>query len=303
MLRLGSGEAAMKRSEWFTVGSIECRIVGDGSNFYGTDFLFPGVARDDWAPLLQSQLDEQGQVSVPYNPLLVRTGGELVLIDAGLGELAKELGLPCGRLMQSLRDADVRPQDISMVVVSHAHPDHIGGLSETKSGERLPVFTAARHYFWKSEWEFWSSEESLATLPEVMAGPARIHLPVIKDAGLVELIAQEQDIVPGVRLMPAPGHTPGHMVVGLSSRDQKAVFAADTVIHEVNFHHPEWMSASDALPEMALTTRRRLLEGAARDGSLFIAFHLDHSGHIEKHKDGYRFRQQQSHAPLTTADN
>jgi hypothetical protein len=65
--------------------------------------------------------------------------------------------------------------------------------------------------------------------------------------------------------------------------------------------YPEWMSASDALPEMALTTRRRLLEGAARDGSLFIGFHLDRSGHVEKLKDGYRFRQQQSHPPLPTA--
>jgi glyoxylase-like metal-dependent hydrolase (beta-lactamase superfamily II) len=293
----------MNGNDWFSVGSIECRIVGDGSNLYGTDFLFPGVARDDWAPLLQGQLDEHGQVSVPYNPLLVRTGGQLILIDAGIGELAKELGLPCGRLLQSLRDADVGPEDISMVIVSHAHPDHIGGLSEVRGGERLPVFGSARHYFWKSEWDFWSSEESLARLPDLMAGPARIHLPVIKNAGLLDLIAQEQDILPGVRLIPAPGHTPGHIVVGLSSGDQKAVFAADTVIHEVNFEHPEWMSASDAIPEMALATRRQVLEDAARDDSLFIAFHLEHPGHVERHKDGYRFRKQQNRVPLTTARN
>jgi glyoxylase-like metal-dependent hydrolase (beta-lactamase superfamily II) len=291
----------MKRSDWFSVGSIECRIVSDGSNLYGTDFLFPGVARDDWAPLLQGQLDEQGQVSVPYNPLLVRTGGQLVLIDAGIGELAKELGLPCGRLLESLRDAGVGPEDISMVIVSHAHPDHIGGLSEIRGGERLPVFGAARHYFWKSEWDFWSAEESLARLPELMAGPARLHLPIIKEAGLVDLISHDQEILPGVQLIHAPGHTPGHMVVGLSSGDQKAVFAADTVIHEVNFQHPDWMSASDGIPEMALKTRKRLLESAAVDDSLFIAFHLAQPGHVEKHEDGYHFRQQQSTAQLTTA--
>jgi glyoxylase-like metal-dependent hydrolase (beta-lactamase superfamily II) len=293
----------MKPNEWFSVGSIECRIIGDGSNLYGTDFLFPGVARDEWAPLLQDQLDNQGQVSVPYNPLLVRTGGQLVLIDAGIGEMAKELGLPCGRLMQSLHAADVGPEDISIVIVTHAHPDHIGGLSELRAGERRPVFARARHYFWKSEWDFWSSEESLASIPEIMAGPARLHLPIIKQAGLLELIAHEQDVLPGVRLIPAPGHTPGHMVIGITSGDQRAVFAADAVIHEVNFRHPEWMSASDAIPQLALSTRRRLLDEAAKSESLFIAFHLPHPGQVVKLGNEYRFRPRRNLPPLTTANH
>ncbi len=289
----------MQGSEWFSVGSIECRIVSDGTNLYGTDLLFAGVARDDWAPLLKGQLDKHGQVTVPYNPLLVRTGGQLVLIDAGCGESAQELGQPCGRLQDSLRDAGVRPEDVNVVIVSHAHPDHIGGLSEVRRGKRLPVFGAARHYFWKSEWDFWRSEKSLANLPEALAGPARIHLPVIQEAGLLELVAHEQEILPGVRLIPAPGHTPGHMVVGLSSGNQKAIFAADAVIHEANFAHPEWLSAFDSIPQIALDTRRRILEEAARDASLFIGFHLWLPGYLEKRRDAYRFRQRQNSASLT----
>jgi glyoxylase-like metal-dependent hydrolase (beta-lactamase superfamily II) len=120
-----------------------------------------------------------------------------------------------------------------------------------------------------------------------------VHLPPLRAAGQVELVDCEVEVLPGLRVIPAPGHTPGHICIALSSQGQQAIFAADVVAHESNFEHPEWMTAFESDPAVALATRRRIYALAADNRSLFIAFHLFSAGHVVRTGQGYRFQSKE----------
>jgi glyoxylase-like metal-dependent hydrolase (beta-lactamase superfamily II) len=145
------------------------------------------------------------------------------------------------------------------------------------------------HYFWKDEWDFWTSEEALGQLPEMMAEPARVCLPPLRDPGFVETVDRETEVLPGVRLFPAPGHTPGHAAVAIASGEDRALFFADAVIHWLYVEHPEWLSRYEAIPDQTVETRRELLERAAAEGATALAFHIPGLWRVERSGDGYRF--------------
>jgi glyoxylase-like metal-dependent hydrolase (beta-lactamase superfamily II) len=270
--------------ERFSVGAVECQIIEDGSASYDRESFFPGRTDEE----IGRYLDEHGMVTTPYGCLLVRSGGLLVLIDTGLGELAAAFGIPAGRAVSSLAAAGIAPADIDVVVISHCHPDHIGGATKSEGASQAPVFAKAEHWFWETEWQFWTSAQSLAQLPEIVAGPARTHLPPLEEAGLVRTAFKEREVVAGIHLVPAPGHTPGHVVVAIESEGRSALYAADTVLHESQFEHLDWVTAVDAMPDLVAQTRKRILERAVREQSLFIGFHLPRTGYVQLTGDGYR---------------
>ncbi len=113
-------------------------------------------------------------------------------------------------------------------------------------------------------------------------------LPVLEAAGLVDAVADESEILPGVRMVPAPGHTLGHAAVSVTSGGEGLLYRGDTVLHVLDFEHPGWLSAFDAIPDATAQTRRRLLDDAARDGSAVVAFHVGY-GRVRQAEGGYRF--------------
>lgn len=271
-----------------SVGAIELQSLTDGAAHYAAESLATNVPAQDLRTALGGRVDEHGMFLAPYRPLLIRAGGKLILVDSGLGELAQTVGEPAGRLRQSLADAGVAAGDIQMVLLTHCHPDHIGGLTEIRNGVRVPVFGAARHYVWQAEWEFWTSEASLSRLPDILAAPARVQLPPLGAAGLIEPIGTDTEVAGGVHFLPAPGHTPGHAVVSIRSGGDSAIYAGDAVLDAVNFEHPDWYTLFDANPEATIKTRRRLLELAARDGSVFTGFHLG-VGRVSRRGSAFHF--------------
>jgi len=281
----------MPRIERFAVGPIDCQIVPDGVAMYDPADFAAGVPADQIIAALTVGVDEKGEVAVPYNGLLIRVGGRVALVDAGLGaEGARQFGEPAGRLMDSLTASGITADQIDLVIISHAHLDHIGGLTVPADGGRVPVFARARHYFWQAEWDFWTSEQGLAQVPEELAEAARTHLPPLHQAGLVELVSQETEVLPGVRLLPAPGHTPGHMVVALTSGPDGALYLGDAVLDEANFTHPGWVSVYEWNPSMAVATRTALIDKAIAENRLLIAFHLAARGYAERTDGHYRLR-------------
>jgi glyoxylase-like metal-dependent hydrolase (beta-lactamase superfamily II) len=136
------------RIERFAVGSIQCQIVPDGVAMYEPGGFAVGVPVGQITAALTARAQDTGQFAFPYNCLLIRAGGRIALVDTGMGaEGAPHSGEPAGRLMDSLTVGGVTAEQVDLVIISHAHPDHIGGLTVPAGSRRVPVFTRARHYF------------------------------------------------------------------------------------------------------------------------------------------------------------
>jgi len=273
----------------FTVGTAECRVLSDGIMAYEPDSLYTGLPPEQTGPVVGPLLDDRGLVRVPYHPLLVRTAAGLALIDTGAGlSLAEQSGEPVGRLPEALAAAGAAAADVALVVLSHAHPDHVGGLTAGNGSGRRLMFPRARHVICRTEYEFWTSGRvpgDFAWMSEL----ARQQLIPVGQAGLLDLVEGEQEVAPGIRVIPAPGHTPGHMAISLAFGSQQAIFLADAVLGEPNFAHPDWTSALEIDRPQAARTRRQLLDAAARDTVTVAGYHLWEPGTVERHADAYRW--------------
>ena len=139
-----------------------------------------------------------------------------------------------GKLLENLRTLRVEPGDIDIVILTHGHPDHIGGNTDSRG---QLVFPNARYVMWKQEWEFWTSEEGLSSirLPEpfneMLVSFARANLPPIERR--LDLVERSSEIVPGVEALPAPGHTAGHMALAVSSGSERLLVMADAIIQPI----------------------------------------------------------------------
>jgi len=209
------------------------------------------------------------------------------LIDAGTGPaLAEEWGEPIGRLREALSAADAEPEDIGLVLLSHAHPDHIGGLTVEHGGSRRPMFPNARHVISRTEFEYWTSDR----VPDDFAGMgglAHLNLTTLERTGILDPLDGEQEVGSGIRVIPAPGHTPGHVAISISEGSETAIFVADAVLGELNFDHPDWSSRLEV--DRAVRTRRRLLDEAAHDSTTVVGYHLWGPGIVERRGAVYRW--------------
>lgn len=280
------------RAPQFTVGDIACHVISDGYLAYPPEFLFANAEPTELQAALRGRVDDEGTMNTPYHCLLLRTPTATVLVDTGLGQHAATIGPSAGHLMNGLAAAGFSPADIDTVVISHAHADHIGGLVT----DQALTFPTARHVMSRTEWEFWTSEDTLASLPEALAAPARAVLPPLLSSDQLDLTDGETEIVDGVRLLPAPGHTPGHCVIAVTSGGASLTFLADAILDELQFRHLHWVSAVDMSVEDTVRTRTRLLDQAAAEESVVMAYHMAATGHVERSTGAYRLvPPQQAH--------
>jgi glyoxylase-like metal-dependent hydrolase (beta-lactamase superfamily II) len=184
--------------------------------------------------------------------------------------------------------AGLDPKAIDTVIVSHFHPDHIGGIRLKDGGLAFPN---AEIVVPEAEWAFWMDEGQYGRAPDALK-PAfkmvrRVFLPMAKD---VRMFAREAEPAPGVVAIPAPGHTPGHTAFMISSGDQRLVIWSDTTNHPALFvRNPGWHAVFDMDPEQAEATRRRMLDMVATDRLLVAGYHFPFPavGHIVRRADEY----------------
>ena len=281
----------------FKVGSFHCLAVSDGTHTYAPPtfppppiFLFANAPRKPLEEVLHKynlQLEQWTEWVSPYICLVINTGEHCVLVDTG----ADGLGPDTGKLVQNLKSEGIEPGDIDTVILTHGHPDHIGGNTDN---EGKLAFLNARYVMWKDEWDFWNSDEAALKLEEnsreVLLGYAHKNLPPIQRQ--LNLIHQEKEVLPGIQAIAAPGHTPGHMALAVSSEGEQLLCVSDAVLHPIHLEWPEWCAAVDLDPGQVETTRRKILTKAATERALVIAFHFPFPGlgHITQDKGVWQWQ-------------
>ncbi|MGU3537234.1 MBL fold metallo-hydrolase [Methylobacterium sp. A54F] len=225
-----------------------------------------------------------------FTPVLVDTGRARVLFDTGNGAVGFVPRPAGGRLGERLRQAGIDPASIDLVVITHAHTDHIGGLME----DGRPAFAQAGVVIAGSEHAFWSDESRLAASPETnehrSAQVFRSHLLPLRDR--TRLISDGDEIVPGIRALAAPGHTPGHTAFHVESAGRRLLIWGDCAHHEVaSLAHPEWHALFDMDKATGAATRRRIYELAATEDVLVAAYHTSFPslGYVARRGTGYRW--------------
>ena len=269
----------------FKLGDLICACLSDGSWDYPLQTLFSNVPQIQIREALGLHGRQKGYVTTPYTNLYVNTGEHQVLVDTGAGGL---LAPRAGRLLRSMNEAGIEPHQIDTVIMTHAHPDHIGGALDD---EGRTAFARARFYISNDEWSFWFSDAAMARAPGRHVRVARRYLEPIRDR--VTLLRGESEILPGLRAVPAPGHTPGHIAVEVASAGKVLLYIGDVAVHPLHLEYRDWAPIYDILPEQAAASKHRIFDRAAARKALVLGQHFSpfpSLGTVVKKGEGWQWQ-------------
>jgi glyoxylase-like metal-dependent hydrolase (beta-lactamase superfamily II) len=284
----------------FKIGDFQATLISDGYGELPVGPIFAANATEaEVDPVLKANF-MQPVIQIANNPLVVDTERERILVDTGFGE---KLGPSFGsfpRLEPNLRRAGIEPQSIDLVVISHGHLDHIGGLV-TKSGAL--AFPKAQFVFVDTEWNYWTgsrfeSEIESSPLPDPfkkgMVGAARENLPLIADRS--RFVKQGGEIASGVHYVAAPGHSPSHASILFASGKEQFMHMVDIAhVPVTSLQHPEWTPIFDYDPAQAINSRKAILDRVATDRIMAMGYHFPFPaiGHVVRYDKAYRWEAAQ----------
>jgi len=275
------------------VGDIDVCLISDGTFPMTPPFPTFGAnaGEDKVHAALQREFIRPETTTGHVNTLLVRSGGEVILVDAGCGSL---FGPTTGKLLPHLANAGVQPRDVTAVVLTHLHPDHIGGLLGPMG---VDLFPSARFLVHEAERAFWADgnpDFSKSGVPEAMRGSmaqGAAGLLKVMEPRLKVITGENKRIADGVEAVAAPGHTPGHIGIHVTGgRADQFLYVSDAVHHyAIVMPNPDWYVAFDTDRDAAVAARRALLDMAASEKLLISGAHLPFPGfgHVRKNGPGY----------------
>jgi glyoxylase-like metal-dependent hydrolase (beta-lactamase superfamily II) len=220
------------------------------------------------------------------NHLYVEIGDARVLIDVGSGDRFLDTA---GRLMGNLEAAGIAADEITHVVITHAHPDHIWGIRDDFDEA---IFPNAQYFIGEAEHDFWMQDGLVSQVPaEMQQFVVGAQNSINVDGAEWQLVRHEQEIVPGLRVIDTPGHTPGHMAVVVESGGQQLVAVGDAMNHAfMNFAHPDWVNGFDMDGDQTAATRRHLLDMAVADNMVMLGYHFPFPGVGQVMREGAAYR-------------
>lgn len=265
------------------------------------DFLLTGIGRND---ILSTRTGSDpafvdpatGLLIMSFHSLVVRTPAGVLLVDTCVGNHKDRPMLPEWHqqewpYLERLARVGLTPGDIDFVCCTHLHGDHVGWNTRLLDGSWVPTFPNARYLFARSELDYWQAHHE--------EDPQSIYrrpwedsvLPVIA-AGQVDSVADDAEILPGIRLHPAPGHTPGNVVIELDDGREQAVMSGDVIHHPVQIERPEWCSNFDLDQPPAERSRRELLARVADTGTWVMGAHFAGPAalRVESEERGFFYR-------------
>lgn len=272
------------------VGDIDVLVVSDGVLPLPTQMLGHNVTAAERAPWFEEMYLPPDALDWALNVMVVRSGDRSILIDAGLG-MDPDLNLPrAGQLIRRLGAAGIKLGEITDVVITHLHMDHIGGL--LVDGVKEQLRPDLRIHVAASEVAFWKSPDFSRTnmppgFPDALRATA-LHF-LAEYGEHLSTFDEQQEIAPGVSVVRTGGHTPGHSVVRVASNGNALTFAGDAIF-AVGFEQPNWYNGFEHDPEEAAKVRLKLLSDLAGTGEMLVATHLPFPSIGRVSVDGNAFR-------------
>ena len=244
-------------TEPLRVGRFAVQPIVDGEGTFATVAeAFPALAgrTEEWR--------------LPIQAVLIRSPDTVVLVDTGLGPQPRDF-MPDveSHLLRALE-----PEAVDLVVHTHLHVDHVGWDG---------VFPRARYVVHRNDWSFFMAPWQIRLRPHLR------RLEPLQEEGLVDLVGSETEVVPGIRVLPSPGHTPGHVHVRVEDGDAAAVVLGDVFVHHEQLADPPLVYVSDGDPQTAAETRIRILGESADEGVPVIAAHFHGAGRIDRTGDAF----------------
>jgi len=271
------------------LGSATISTVSDGAiTLPGSLSFDDSMPSGELAVILEDFDLSKDELTRECNLTLYESDTKKVLFDAGAGV---DFLSGMGTLVESLEAIDLSTDDITDVVFTHAHPDHIWGVLDDFDDL---TFQNANYHIGRTEWEYWFDTETVNKVREdrvAMAVGAKRRLEALE--GNINLFDNNDEIIDGIKALLTPGHSPGHMSFEVGKSPQRALVVGDALNnHHVAFRKPEWISVGlDQDPNLAAETRKKLLEKIVFEQLKIVGFHLPNGGigHVEKIGEGYNF--------------